>query len=101
MTDRPSYPDVCRSFDWTSVLRELEWESPDASINRGHTIIDRHANSHKVALYWLGNDASATLTYRDLKLLSNKFANLLRSLGVEKGDRIAGVFPGRRKRWPS
>ena len=91
---KPSYRDVYRSFDWASVLRELEWEGHEASISLGHTIVDRHAQSQKVALYWFGKDgSSATLTYRDLKVSSDKFANLLRSLGVTQGDRIAGVLP--------
>jgi acetyl-CoA synthetase len=91
---KPSYRDVYRSFDWASVLRELEWEGHEASINLGHTIVDRHAQSQKVALYWLGKDgASTTLNYRDLKASSDKFANLLRSLGVTQGDRIAGMLP--------
>jgi acetyl-CoA synthetase len=91
---KPDYHDVYRSFDWTSVLRELGWDGAQQSINLGHTIIDRHAGSDQIALYWFGRDgSSATLTYRDLKIMSDKFANLLLSLGVAKGDRIAGVLP--------
>ena len=91
---KPDYHDEYRSFDWTSVLHELGWGDAERSINLGHTIIDRHASSNQIALYWFGKDgSSATLTYRDLKIMSDKFANLLRSLGVGKGDRIAGVLP--------
>jgi acetyl-CoA synthetase len=91
---KPDYHDVYRSFDWTSVLRELGWDGAQQSINLGHTIIDRHAGSDQIALYWFGRDgSSATLTYRDLKIMSDKFANLLLSLGVAEGDRIAGVLP--------
>jgi acetyl-CoA synthetase len=90
----PHYQDVYGSFEWASALRDLEWDGADSAINLGHTIVDRHADLHGVALYWFGKDgSSATLTYRDLKRLSNKFANVLRSLGVEKGDRVAGVLP--------
>jgi acetyl-CoA synthetase len=90
---KPSYADAVRGFDWSSVLRDLEWQD-QAHINLGHTIVDRHASHHGVALYWIGKDRSrVTMTYREMRSLSNKVANLLRSLGVRKGDRIAGILP--------
>jgi acetyl-CoA synthetase len=90
---KPSYADAVRDFDWSSVLRDLGWQDR-AHINLGHTIVDRHASLHGVALYWIGKDHSrVTMTYRELRSLSNKVANLLRSLGVRKGDRIAGILP--------
>jgi acetyl-CoA synthetase len=90
---KPSYADAASAFDWSSVLRDLEWQD-QASINLGHTIVDRHANCHAVALYWIGKNGSrATVTYREMRALSNKAANLLRSLGVRKGDRVAGILP--------
>src|SRR5919199_311103 len=89
---KPAYEEVRRSFDWASVIRDLEWQ--EAGINLGRTIVDRHARSHRVALYWIGRDgAKVTLTYRDLRSLSNRIAHLLSALGVAKGDRVAGVMP--------
>jgi len=88
----PTYAEAVRDFDWNSVLRELEWHD-DQHINLGQTIIDRQP-ADRVALRWIGEDRStASLTYGDLRSLSNKVANLLRSLGVGKGDRIAGILP--------
>jgi acetyl-CoA synthetase len=90
---KPGYADAVAAFNWSSVLRDLEWQD-QASINLGHTIVDRHANRHAVALYWIGKNGSrATMTYREMRALSNKVANLLRSLGVRKGDRVAGILP--------
>jgi acetyl-CoA synthetase len=90
---KPSYADAVRDFDWSSVLRELDWQDRK-HINLGHTIVDRQAGLHGIALYWIGKDHSrVTMTYRELRALSNKVANLLRSLGVRKGDRIAGILP--------
>jgi acetyl-CoA synthetase len=90
---KQSYQDARRNFDWGSVLGELGWQDRE-HINLGHTIIDRHSDRHGAALYWVGKDRSrVTLTYRDMRALSNKVANLLRSLGVRKGDRVAGVLP--------
>jgi acetyl-CoA synthetase len=90
---QPSYADAVRNFEWSAVLRDLGWQD-QAPINLGHTIVDRHASLNSVALYWIGQDHSrVTMTYRELRALSNKVANLLRSLGVRKGDRVAGVLP--------
>jgi acetyl-CoA synthetase len=90
---RPSYVDALRAFEWGSVLRELGWQNQSA-INLGHTIIDRHAGGPGTALHWLGKDGSrASMSYREMRALSNKVANLLCSLGVGKGDRIAGILP--------
>jgi acetyl-CoA synthetase len=90
---KPSYADAVREFDWGSVLRDLDWQG-DAPINLGHTIIDRHAHAHGVALCWVGKDRSRiAVTYRQMRALSNKVANLLRTLGVRKGDRVAGILP--------
>ncbi len=90
---KPSYAEALRTFDWRAVLRDLGWEN-QPPINLGHTIVDRHASGDGVALYWVGKDRSrVTMTYRELRSLSNKVANLLRSLGVRKGDRVAGILP--------
>lgn len=90
---KPSYADAMRSFDWSAVLRDLSWHDGEP-INLGHTIVDRHADSERVALHWVGKDgSSATVSYRELRALSNKIANLLRARGVRKGDRVAGVLP--------
>jgi acetyl-CoA synthetase len=91
--EKPSYAAAVRDFDWRAVLRDLEWRD-DAPINLGHTIVDRHAGSRGAALHWSGKDGShATLSYAQLRALSNKVANLLRALGVGKGDRVAGLLP--------
>jgi acetyl-CoA synthetase len=90
---KPSYTEAMRVFDWRAVLRDLGWEG-QAHINLGQTIVDRYASSDGVALCWIGKDCSrVTMTYRELRSLSNKVANVLRSLGVRKGDRVAGILP--------
>ncbi len=90
---RQSYEDARRNFDWGSVVRDLGWHAGE-DINLGHTIIDRHADRRGAALYWAGKDRSRiTLTYREMRALSNRVANVLRALGVRKGDRVAGILP--------
>jgi len=90
---KPSYADAVRDFDWSTVLRDLDWQDR-AHINLGHAIVDRHAAGDGLALYWIAKDRSrVTITYRELRSLSNKVANVLRGLGVRKGDRVAGILP--------
>src|SRR5829696_7695214 len=92
---QPKYEDARNSFSWTSVVRELGWDDAQP-INVGRTVIDRHAAEHNVALYFVTKNGDLTvLTYRQIEFQSNQVANLLRSLGVKKGDRIPGVLPRR------
>jgi acetyl-CoA synthetase len=90
---RPSYADAVRTFDWGAVLHDLGWHE-DSDINLGHTIIDRHAGGAGTALRWVGKDGTRrSISYRDMRALSDRVANLVRSLGVRKGDRVAGILP--------
>lgn len=92
---RPGYDQARRGFSWASVLEELGWADAN-NINVGRTIVDRHAREHKVALYCVARDGTVGVwTYRALDRLSNRVANLLRSLAVGKGDRIAGLLSRR------
>lgn len=60
--------------------------------------LDRHIQSgggDKVAFYWVGNEPgeAKTYTYKDLYVEVNKFANVLKELGVKKGDRVSIYLP--------
>ena len=90
---KPSYAAAVAGFDWSAVLRDLGWQNGDA-VDLGHTIVDRHADGGRAALYWVGKDRSTvTMSYRELRALSNRIANLLRALGLRQGDRVAGILP--------
>src|SRR5271156_365297 len=85
---------------WTKVL---EWDLPWAKwfvggkINLCYNCVDRHAlgtNKDKIAILWEGEPGEVRrLTYGDLYLEVQKFANVLKGLGVQKGDRVA-VYMG-------
>ncbi len=85
---------------WNTVL---EWTPPYAKwftggkLNVAVNCIDRHirgAHRNKAALIWEGEPGDRrTLTYWDLYCEVNKFANVLRELGVERGDRVAIYLP--------
>ena len=86
--------------------RVLEWNLPFAQwflggqLNLSYNCLDRHASTwrkNKAAILWEGEPGdSRTLTYRQLLHEVSKCANVLQSLGVKKGDRVAiymGMVP--------
>ena len=79
------------SFKWEDIEKELDW-LPGGCLNIAHEAIDRHCNNGlgtKAAMLWEGkNGEKETHTYDDMRLQSNKFANVLNGLGLEKGDRV-------------
>ncbi len=98
---------------WESFARELEWmrpwdqvlrwKSPHAEwfvggkLNVSVNCVDRHAKSprrNRAAIIWEGEPGDRrTLTYWDLYRQVSAFANVLKSLGVKKGDRVALYLP--------
>ncbi len=84
------YDTLRSSFSWDTARRELEG-SPGGGLNIAHEAVDRHAQgpkSNQVALLWIDKAGQAhDFTYARLQVLSNRFANVLRELGVGKGER--------------
>src|SRR5215218_6890786 len=98
---------------WAGFARELEWmrpwdtvlkwKSPDArwfdggKLNASSNCLDRHvrtARRNKAAIVWEGEPGDRrTLTYWDLYRQVSTFANVLKSLGVKRGDRVALYLP--------
>ena len=85
---------------WDKVL---EWKPPHAkwfvggTINASVNCVDRHvrtARRNKAAIIWEGEPGEQrTLTYWDLYRQVGQFANVLKSLGVKRGDRVAIYLP--------
>ena len=91
-------------LEWTKPWSKvLEWEPPharwfvDGKLNVSVNCIDRHVRTwrrNKAALIWEGEPGDTrTLTYWDLYREVNRFGNVLRKLGVGKGDRVAIYLP--------
>ena len=85
---------------WNKVL---EWNEPfskwfvGGQINISYNCLDRHLSTwrkNKAAIIWEGEPGdNRTLTYQQLHQEVCKFANALKSLGVDKGDRVAIYMP--------
>ncbi|MDH4065829.1 MAG: AMP-binding protein, partial [Acidobacteriota bacterium] len=98
---------------WADVARELEWMRPwDAVMEGGFphfkyfvggignpavNLLDRHlaeGADNRLALIWEGEDQQTRFfTYRMLAVEVSKFGNVLRTLGVGKGDAVAIFTP--------
>ena len=92
-----------RELTWSKPFSEiLDWQPPharwfgDGELNVSVNCVDRHLETRgdKRAIVWEGEPGEErTLTYRELSQEVNKFANVLRGLGVQKGDRISLYMP--------
>ena len=95
--------DQARNLSWFSPWTAiLDWRPPFArwfvggTINASYNALDIHQNSKadKPAIIWEGeNGESRIITYSDMFVKVQKFANVLKSLGVQKGDRVTIYLP--------
>jgi len=95
--------DQAKNLHWFSTWQKtLDWRPPFAkwfvggTINASYNALDVHqsAKSDKPAIFWEGeNGDSKTYTYGDLFIEVQKFSNVLKSLGVTKGDRVTIYLP--------
>ncbi len=92
-----------KNLSWFSTWdKTLDWNPPfgrwfvGGKINASYNALDIHQKSkaEKPAILWVGeNGDSRILTYKDLFLQVNKFSNVLRNLGLKKGDRATIYLP--------
>ena len=80
-----------QNFDWENIFNDIPW-MPGGGLNNAYVCIDSHVDSGKgdnVAMIWNGkNDEEEIYTFNELKLLTDRFAGVLKNLGVNKGDRV-------------
>ncbi|XP_054029415.1 acetyl-coenzyme A synthetase, cytoplasmic isoform X2 [Dryobates pubescens] len=95
---QPTGPFLKYNFDVTKGKIFIEWMK-GATTNICYNLLDRNVNEKqlgdKIAFYWEGNEPgdSAKITYRELLHKVCQFANILRSQGVRKGDRVSIYLP--------
>jgi len=115
-SDRSLYDEAEADYEafWARQARELitwrkpftkvlEWDEPfakwfsDGQLNMSENCLDRHVEAgrgDKVAYHWEGEPGDTrTLTYAELLVEVKKFANVLKGLGLEKGDRVILYMP--------
>ena len=97
-----------KRLDWIkpyTIVKDVSWETGDLHVrwysdgvlNVTANCIDRHLEKRgdKAAFIWEGDapGESHTVTYRELHTAVSKFANVLKELGVKKGDRVTIYMP--------
>ena len=91
------YDKIYKEFSWEKAEKEFVELFDDGTINIAYNCIDRHAKGKKkdkTALLFEGaRGEKEQYTFADLKKLTDKFANVLASHGVKKGDRVFLFLP--------
>lgn len=94
------YGKTCAGFSWDGVRREFAGLPGGQGLNIAYEAADRHLGGPRqdlLAMRWLGKEGTVRdFTFADLSRESSRFANILRSLGVGKGERVfvlAGRIP--------
>ena len=82
--------DTVRDYDF--INGEIKWFD-GGTLNACYNCLDRHieaGHGDATAIIWEGNDPSEDKTFSYTELLAevNKFANVLKAQGIEKGDRV-------------
>jgi acetyl-CoA synthetase len=87
-----------KGFEWEDITNiRFSWFK-DGVTNMAYNCLDKHVEAGKgdqIALIWQGEplEESKTYTYKELLSEVNKAANVLKNLGVKKGDRITMYLP--------
>ena len=89
------YEKTYAAFDWAEVEKEFSWYE-SGKVNMAYEAIDRHLlteRKDKIALLYSDATREESYSFAQLSELSNKFGNVLRNLGIVKGDRVFVFMP--------
>jgi len=90
-----NYEEAYANFDWADVEKQFSWHET-GKVNMAYEAIDRHLNlgrAEKIALHYSDQTRKESYTYAQLSRLSNQFGNVLKKLGIRKGDRVFVFMP--------
>ncbi|SFS43953.1 acetate--CoA ligase [Marininema halotolerans] len=90
-----SYEQTYASFQWEEGEKAFSWYKT-GKVNAAHEAIDRHVESGRgehPALLYSDPDRTNQYTFREVKEQSDKFGNVLRKLGIGKGERVFIFMP--------
>ncbi|WP_274650477.1 acetate--CoA ligase [Paenibacillus humicola] len=90
-----SYEEALETFDFEQIEKQFSWYTT-GKVNMAYEAIDRHVENGlggKIALYYSDNARDESYTFEQMAKQSNRFANVLRGLGIGKGDRLFIFMP--------
>ena len=86
-----NYEELRKTFKWSDADKDIDW-FPGGMVNAAYNAVDRHAKGarkDKVALiHDDGEGHIQKFTFQQLFELTNKFANVLKKLGIKRQDRV-------------
>ncbi|BCJ88451.1 acetate--CoA ligase [Effusibacillus dendaii] len=89
------YDEAVKNVTWQEEERFFSWHET-GKVNIAHEAIDRHALSSqkdRTALLFKDDTREEVYSFAELKALSDKFAVVLRKIGISKGDRVFIFMP--------
>lgn len=96
------YREFCREhFDTDGNLDQFELRFPD-TFNFGYDVVDRIAEDtpHKTALVWCSTEGEErTFSFEEIRTYSNRTANVLKSAGIRRGDRVMVILKRHYEYW--
>ena len=91
-----SYEETAATHDWKETEKAFSWYET-GKVNMAYEAIDRHTETYrknKVALYYNDGVRKEAYSFNDMKLLTNKAANVLKdATNMKKGDRLFIFMP--------
>ncbi|MGD8191758.1 acetate--CoA ligase [Brevibacillus ginsengisoli] len=90
-----NYESAYANFKWEDVEQQFSWYET-GKVNIAYEAIDRHLltdRKEKTALIYSDTTREEAYTFSQLSQLSNQFGNVLRKLGIHKGDRVFVFMP--------
>ncbi|MGP3562593.1 acetate--CoA ligase [Geobacillus sp. BK01] len=91
-----NYEETYKQFQWSETEKAFSWYET-GRVNMAYEAIDRHAESfrkNKVALYYRDAVRNEKYTFKEMKEMSNKVANVLKNAAeIGKGDRVFVFMP--------
>jgi acetyl-CoA synthetase len=89
------YERTAAEFSWDEARRQLDG-LPDGGLNIAYEAVDRHVvhgRGGKTAIRWIGQDGTVRdISYSELQQKTARLANVLRELGVRKGERVYALL---------
>lgn len=91
-----NYEEVAKSHNWADTEKAFSWYETGL-VNMAYEAIDRHTDTHrknKVALYFNDGKRKEAYSFNEMKRLTNKAANVLKTAtSLQKGDRLFIFMP--------
>lgn len=90
-----NYAEAQTEFTWEDIENTFSWHQT-GKVNLAYEAIDRHAETErkdKIALYYSDNTRDEKYTFDEMKKKSNQAGNVLKKIGIAKGERVFVFMP--------